>query len=310
MGLSNSTQANHAEFYLFIFEWCKSCRIKGKRLKIWQPISACPFLLLGKKNFILTYNKRKNSPLRSMHTTQNHLMDRPSRLCQEATLAACQLSKPGRTSLYIGTLACIISAIPFPWDNNSPLTFKLNCCTFVLCFPLTLGVLLLFPTCRRSPWIFFIEENSATFINIFFHMDPLSLEESENDFSNSLSTSTSATKLFTVSAVISVAESAACSLKNWTRRVPFSNSHMILIKILIVKKPTFIILCLALRVFACCNHCWCLWKADLLDKACRKKMLSYISSMPKQMNSTRSYMKMRCTNVMKGILSLRSNFLK
>jgi threonine/homoserine efflux transporter RhtA len=144
-----------------------------------------------------------------MHTTQNHWMECPSRLCQEAILLACQLPKPGKTSLYCGMLACMILATPFPSDNNSPLTFKLTCCTCLLCFPLTLGAQML-------PFFLPGDDISTASIRIFSHICLLPLEGSGSS-SASLSSSESATKSVTVSAVISAADSAACSLRNYTQ---------------------------------------------------------------------------------------------
>lgn len=49
-------------------------------------------------------------------------------------------------------------------------------------------------------------------------------------------------------------------------------------------RPTFIILCLALRVLACCSHCWWRWNAYLLDNFCNKTKggkYVYKSSLPR-----------------------------
>ena len=170
-------------------------------------------------------------------------------------------------------LACIILATPFPSENNSPLTFKLACCTCLLCFPLTLGTQILpfFPSGDDTP---------TAFIRIFSHIGLLALEGSGSS-SASLSSSESAMKSITVSAVISAADSAACSLKNYTQdkfkiiqgKVSINRNKEP--SIFHTTMPTFIILCLALRVLACCNHCLCLWKADLLESAWKiKKIVS------------------------------------
>lgn len=148
-----------------------------------------------------------HTPFRSMHTTDSHRMVCPSILCQDATLLACQLSNPGKTSLYIGILACIILETPFSC-NNSPSIFKPTCCTCLLCFPLTLG-------CQALPFLLSKEASKFTvFVMILSHMGLRPLEISGSS-SASLSSSESAMKSFTVSAVISAAESAACSLKNY-----------------------------------------------------------------------------------------------
>uniref|UniRef100_A0A0A9H9A6 Secreted protein n=1 Tax=Arundo donax TaxID=35708 RepID=A0A0A9H9A6_ARUDO len=102
--------------------------------------------------------------------------------------------------------------------------------TVLLCFPLTFGWTLL---TGKKPSLLLLTNDNLSGLNIF---SQLNLQSSflvlGIDSSLSLSSSRSATKLLTASAVISAADRAACSLKN------------------------FIILCLALRVFACCSHCW------------------------------------------------------
>lgn len=155
-------------------------------------------------------------PLRSMHTTQSHWIECPSRLCQEATLLACQLSKPGKTSLYIGIFDSIILATSFPCDNNSPFASKLACCKCLLFFPLTFGTqaLPLLEGMSRSSEYFPWDDFSTTFLKIFSHR-VLFHSVLSGSSSTSLSSSESATKSFTVSAVISAADNAACSLRNW-----------------------------------------------------------------------------------------------
>lgn len=160
--------------------------------------------------------RRASLPFRSIHTTDNHWMECPSILCQEAIFWACQLSKPGRTSLYLGMLTWIIFATRFPCSNISPLPLKLSCCTCLLCFPLTLGIqalpLLLWRTVSLLPKV----DISAPFTNILPHvyLEPLEPFDSSSD---SLSPSESVTKSLTASVVISAAERAACSLRNYTK---------------------------------------------------------------------------------------------
>ena len=164
-----------------------------------------------------TIDKQKISPeqklpLRSIQTTESHWIEWPSLLCQNAILAACQLPKPGSTSLYVGILACIILAIPFPCDNTSPVVFKLTCCICLLCFPLTLGYWIPVWNWIGLPRIF-LDDTCITLLRIFSHVFLVPLEHSET--STSSSSSDLAANSFTESSVISSAESAACSHKNW-----------------------------------------------------------------------------------------------
>lgn len=148
-----------------------------------------------------------------MHTTHNHWIECPSWLCQEATLLVFQLSKPGKTSLHVGMLRCFILATPFPCVrgfSDSKFTF----CTCLLCFPLTLGTWVLpFWGWKTSLGLFIEDDISTKFMRNLSHTDLPPLEWREAS-SKLLSTSEFAIKSLTVSAVISAADSAACSLKN------------------------------------------------------------------------------------------------
>lgn len=149
-----------------------------------------------------------------MQTTQNHWIECPSRLCQEAILLACQLSRPGKTSLYNGILACIIRATPFPCDNDSPIAVKLRPWASLWCFPLTFVDLTLpFLAARTSSPLLF-EAIPTTFIRMVSQMGLLTLVRSEGS-STPVTSSESAIKLFKVSTVISAADSAACSRRNY-----------------------------------------------------------------------------------------------
>lgn len=160
-----------------------------------------------------------------MHTTESQRMECPSILCQDATLLACQLSKPGKTSLYIGTSGGIILETPFPCDNSPPI-FKLACCTGLLCFPFTLGYQALPFFLQKEPSKFPPgADNSTRFVRILFHMG-LNRLEIAGSSSASLSSSESAMKSFTVSAVISAADRAACSLKNYTKDGTFPSGKI------------------------------------------------------------------------------------
>lgn len=151
-----------------------------------------------------------------MHTTHNHWMECPSIWCQEAIFWACQLSKPGKTSLYLGMLTWIILATWFPCSNISPSPSKLSCRTCLLCFPLTLGVQTLPFLLWRTTSLLSGVEISTPFTNIFplVGLEPLVPSDSS---SYSLSPSESVTKSLTASAVISASEHAACSLRNYTK---------------------------------------------------------------------------------------------
>lgn len=151
-----------------------------------------------------------------MHTADNHWMECPSILCHEAILWACQLSKPGRTSLYFGLLTWIILATWFPCSIMSPLPFKFTWCTCLLCFPLTLGVQALPFLLWRTDSLLSEVDISTPFNNIF-PLLCLELLEPFDSFSDSLSSSESLTKSLTASVVISAAESAACSLRNYKK---------------------------------------------------------------------------------------------
>lgn len=142
---------------------------------IYQVIKTC---LHKYHNFLKTPTSQSmNIPLRSIHTTQNHWTECPSSLSQDATLEARQFSKPGSTSLYIGILASIISATPFPCDNNSPLAFRLTCCICLLWFPFNLGTLTLpFSILKTSSSLNFEDDNFITFLKIFSHVNLLPLE--------------------------------------------------------------------------------------------------------------------------------------
>lgn len=158
--------------------------------------------------------KKGNAPLRSIHTTQNHWTGCPSNRCQEETLPAFQTSKPGDISLYIGMLVSRILAILSPRIVELPLILRFIFCTLLLCFPLILGMLTVSCTCRRPSWQLFIEDSSLELVTILSQMDFPVLEDLELVCSYLSSFSRSATKLFTVSAVNSVADSRACSLRN------------------------------------------------------------------------------------------------
>lgn len=153
-----------------------------------------------------------------MHTTDNHWMECPSTLCQEAIFWACQLSKPGRTSLYFGMLTWIILATWSPCSSISPLPFKLTGCTCLLCFPLTLGDQTLpFLLWRTIPLLSGVDI-STPFTNVF----PCLCLEPFDSSSDSLSPSESVTKSLIASVVISAAERAACSLRNYAIYTMFS----------------------------------------------------------------------------------------
>lgn len=143
-------------------------------------------------------------------------MECPSILCQEAIFCACQLSKPGRTSLYLGMLTWIIFATRFPCSNVSPFPLKLSRCTCLLCFPLTLGIQTLPFLLWRTVSFLVDVDISSPFTNVLPHgyLEPLEPFDSSSD---SLSPSESVTKSLTASVVISEAERAACSLRNYTK---------------------------------------------------------------------------------------------
>lgn len=158
-------------------------------------------------NWYFKKKTKKSIPLRSMQTTENHWMECPSIWCQEAIFWVCQLSKPGRISLYLVFNRTIWPAW-FPGSSNSSLPFKPTC---LLCFPLTLGVQMLPLPLGWSP----PEDEAPTPFTNVFPGNGLKLFKPFNGSSDSLSPSESATKSLTASVVISTAESAACSLRNY-----------------------------------------------------------------------------------------------
>uniref|UniRef100_A0A2P2MT60 Rela-spot homolog family protein n=1 Tax=Rhizophora mucronata TaxID=61149 RepID=A0A2P2MT60_RHIMU len=143
-----------------------------------------------------------------MHAIQNHWMECPSRLCQEATLLARQLSRPGKTSWFDGIFTCTIFATPFPWNNKPSLASKLTFCKYLL-HPLILGTLVLpFFLFKKSPKLFSGYGFSTAFMKIFSHRYLFCFPLSDIS-SASLFPSESAMKSFTVSTLISVADGAA-----------------------------------------------------------------------------------------------------
>lgn len=149
-----------------------------------------------------------------MHIIDSHWMECPSALCHDMTLLVCQLSMLGNTSVYLERSAYIILATTLPFSSISPSDDKFTFCMCLLCLPLILGVWTLLFWNGMSA--LFVEIKSVELewssCGITFWMSDTSV-----NFCCLLSSSDSAMKSLTDSSVISYADSAACSLRNWPR---------------------------------------------------------------------------------------------
>lgn len=154
-------------------------------------------------------NRTKTLPRRSMQTTQSHWIELPSMLCQAAILLVCQLSKPGRTSLGLAVLAIINLVISLSRDDIFHLFVEFECCTFLLCFPLTFGAARAPVGSLSSSGVLGGDKVSKMISDIGL----LTVEKSKG-FSCTSSFSESAIKSYIEFVVISSADNAACSLKN------------------------------------------------------------------------------------------------
>lgn len=144
---------------------------------------------------------------------QSHWTELPSVLCQPEILPDFQWSKPGKTSLQVELPGCINSLKLSPRIVEWPLILMPKSLTVLFCFPLTFVWTLL---TGKKPSLLLLTKNNLSELNIFSQLNLLSsFLVLGSESSLSLSSSRSATKLLTASAVISAAERAACSLKNW-----------------------------------------------------------------------------------------------